>query len=79
MMAEKLEVFPNAKRKHPWDEWLNGEVWALSANEDFSGRVIPMRTQVYAAAKARDLRVRSRIKNGKLIVQAYTPNGTDGT
>ncbi len=38
-MARRLDEFPGAAaRRYPWEQWLNGEVWQLSAGEDFTSK-----------------------------------------
>jgi hypothetical protein len=54
VMAEKLADMPSKRgraQKHPWDEWADGSVWKITKDQDFSGAVESMRTQLYGKAR----------------------------
>jgi len=57
----------------PWDEWLDGSVWELTAEEDYPGmKDSQMRSFVYRAARARDIPVTTKIPQdgGSVRLQA---------
>jgi hypothetical protein len=65
-MARKLEAFPGlSTRRYPWEEWLNGEVWELFSDEDFTAKT---RT-IVATARIRGRKmggsVRTRLLQGE--------------
>jgi len=59
---------------YPWGQWFDGRTWVLDPLEDFpSTNLERFRRQVYYAAKHYELAVRTRIRDGKLYIQAYEP------
>lgn len=72
-MAQKVDKMPELERtfvsKYPWDEWLNGDIWELTENQDIP-TAKTFQSTVQAAAKRRGMKARTRVKNGKLYVQA---------
>ena len=60
-MARKLDEFPGlGTRRYPWEEWLNGEVWELFADEDYNSKT---KTIVGAArTRARQMGGRARTR-----------------
>jgi hypothetical protein len=74
----KDSVFPTRTRsKHPWDEWLDGQVWQLTEGEDFHGSRENFRAAAGAAAQNRHGKVRTRTgtENGVrfMVIQFYQP------
>lgn len=57
--------------KYPWEQWLDGQVWALTPKVDFSAGMRSMRVFVHQTATRRGMRVRTRIGlDGLLYIQA---------
>lgn len=69
-MAERIEEFP-AGTRHPWGEWLDGQVWKLTPGVDFTASTESMRVSAHRAAARRGVRVRATCEGGDLILQAY--------
>lgn len=72
-MARVLEDFDFRKRphsRHPWDTWLDGQVWELRQGVDFSSEPPNMRGAAHAAAAKRGLTVRTSIRGPVLTLQA---------
>lgn len=79
-MAEKVNSLPKAnygRGKYPWDEWLDGDVWRLTAGEDFGALPYAFRVNAYAVARKRGLKVSVQLEDedGKQYVymQAHKP------
>lgn len=72
-MAKKVNEWPTtARRRYPWEQWLDGEMWELERGTDFYNTPNAFRTQAYVAATARGVKVRTTAKkNGSLVIQAY--------
>ena len=76
-MAHVLDSFPEdgfhrGREKYPWDEWFDGQVWQLNRGIDFPSTPGEFRSQVYVAARRRDLMVRTAVLDGNiLIIQAW--------
>jgi hypothetical protein len=62
-MARKVEEFPDApsQARYPWDEWLDGDVWELTAGVDFNGKPESLRSVADVQAKKRGGRVQARL------------------
>jgi hypothetical protein len=75
-MAKKLKEFDfnrTSRSAYPWDQWLDGNVWALEAGADFEGKMGKLQSAAYVAAKARGGKVRTqRIDETTLAIQFYT-------
>jgi hypothetical protein len=81
VVAEKLENFPGGARtkgggrKYPWDEWLDGSIWLLRKDEDYSSTTLSFRATISKTAKREGKKVRSRtVKDERgegLAIQAY--------
>ena len=74
-MASKLKQFTFRGRgrqasRHPWDEWLNGDIWKLVKGTDFSCRVESFRSMAYAAAHYRGLKFQSQIDGDTIVIRA---------
>lgn len=82
-MAEQLESYSFTKGgpSYPWDEWLNGNVWRLTAGKDFTSKAEVFRSMANSRAKQRGLGLRTNLeKTGKgataktfLVMQAFKP------
>lgn len=73
-MAEKLGEFPPAgnRRKYPWEDWLNGEIWMLRRGTDFDAdvQIWSVRSAATMYAHRHGLRIRTSIwDNDTLIVE----------
>jgi hypothetical protein len=78
-MAQTVSALPPNQygdRKHPWDTWLDGQIWLLDPEEDFDVSVASFRAQTITTASRRGLKVRTRVRPEGLYVQAYTPDDT---
>lgn len=63
--------------EHPWIDWLDGQVWQLTPGQDFHHPIDRFRQHVYYIAKTHDLRVRTIVRDGTLIIRA-TPRPQPG-
>lgn len=72
-MAEVLENYEFSRRNsiYRWEDWLDGQVWKLTFNLDFTVKYSSMRAMVAVEAKRRGLKVRSRLDDNVLVIQAY--------
>jgi hypothetical protein len=69
-MAEKLATFdftapsaitsPTEKAVYPWEEWLDGDIWQLTQDEDFDTHPLMMERIIRTRATARGAKVRLR-------------------
>ncbi len=73
-MAKKVDAWPTNTRgaRYPWDEWLDGDIWALETGKDFGMNAENFRAQVYIAAKNRGMTVTTARKGKILYVKAVT-------
>ena len=77
-MAEVVEDPGNwlernkTRDKYPWDEWLNGQVWQLTPQVDFTEHLNLFRSLAYQQARNRDLKLVSRTLGGLLWIQAVS-------
>lgn len=81
-MAKQLKTFdfptkPGGRQEqYPWDNWLNGEIWELTRDEDFTITPENFAKTAYTAARRRDLKVRTDSNQNVLVLQAYeSPEG----
>ncbi len=77
-MAEKLTDYKFTRGRigtqYPWGEWLDGNIWKLTAGVDFTCKPGSMRTNTWKAAKAHGVSVRTSMPgDGSLILQAILP------
>lgn len=63
--------------KHPWDEWLDGQVHRLAPDRDFDVATEVMRTQILNEARRRELTVRTRTKQGWIEISGVEPRKVD--
>jgi hypothetical protein len=59
-MARKLDAFPGGP-PYDFDRWFDGSPWLLRKGEDFEIDIASMRAAVSRAAKARGLKVRTKL------------------
>jgi hypothetical protein len=68
-MAEKLtkfdfqkpsEITSTEKMPYPWTQWLDGDIWKLTAGEDFHTHPLMMERIIRTRATSRKARVRLR-------------------
>jgi hypothetical protein len=65
-MARKLDAFPGlSTRRYPWEEWLNGEVWQLFPDEDFTSKTPTLVAGARIRAKKMGGTVRTRLLQGE--------------
>jgi hypothetical protein len=65
-VAQKLDSFPGlSTRRYPWEEWLNGEVWQLFPEEDFTAKTRTIVATARARAKGMGGTVRTRLLQGE--------------
>lgn len=70
-MARKLKAFPEDQvSKHPWDDYLNGDIWEIQQGEDFDCKPVVMRNQIYNTAHKRDLDARVSVRGNIIVFQA---------
>jgi len=53
-MAEVLKAMPKRKpraRRHPWDEWTDGQVRKIKRGQDYAGTTEAMRVRLYSVAR----------------------------
>ena len=63
-MARTLEQFPSptsGRRRYPWDQWMDGQIWLLVPDEDFTAKPTTIRTMATQQAIRRGGRVRCRV------------------
>lgn len=54
-------------------EWLDGNTWLLEADADFTGKPETARTKLAVFATENGMFAQSKILNGDIAFQAYTP------
>lgn len=62
---------PATRRKFPWDEWTNGEVWQAIEGEDFAANHAVFKSQLRTRAEKLGREVRTRVEkseNGSVSV-----------
>ena len=74
-MAQEIKQLPPVGGhipydEYPWDEWLNGKVWTLVRDLDFTVEVTAMRAYAYRAARSRGIKVKTVRTPGKLHIKA---------
>ena len=73
-MANKIAEFtfrgPGSKC-HPWDEWLDGNIWKVTQGIDFPGQPRYFRNSIHTQAKNRGLKVHTNIDGQSIIFQTY--------
>lgn len=73
-MAEQLDTFdfpgPGRRSLYPWDEWLNGSVWRLTAGEDFTTTPKAFMRAANAAGARRGLAVQSTTAGAAVVIRA---------
>lgn len=65
----KLPELSDARKKHPWDLWLDGAEHMIQLEQ--ASDVLSLRTYIYKKAKARGLKVRTTINTNELTIQAH--------
>jgi hypothetical protein len=85
LVATKLDAFPSRSQagQLPLSEWLDGGVWELQADVDFSTSIASVRATLRAAAKCQGLKLRTRVTRlegvEKLVIQAHGAAVNAGT
>lgn len=72
-MAEILDQFPfrSQRSSQPWDQWLDGRIWKLTAGVDFTGALSTFRTRLFTIGKNRGLSVQTKIVSpNEIVIQA---------
>jgi hypothetical protein len=79
-VARKLEAFPGlSTRRYPWEEWLNGDVWQLFPDEDFTSKTRTIVAAARSRAKKMNGTVRTRLLQSddgreSVVLQFVTPS-----
>jgi hypothetical protein len=61
-MAQRIDEWPKSlSTGYPWDEWLDGSIWKLKADEDFKAKVQTFRSNAGTQARKRGGKIRSRL------------------
>jgi len=68
--VENLGTIRSGGSKYPWDEWLDGGVWAIKRGEDFDVSVATFRSTAYTTANRRHLNLTSRVDGDTVLLQA---------
>lgn len=53
----RLPETQDARKKYPWDEWFNGDIYVLTAGEDFTMSLMSMRAYIYKMATQHAVKV----------------------
>ena len=71
-MATIVEALPESKRssRHPWDEWLDGQVRLLEPGTDFASKVSSFQAIAFQTAKRRGLGLKIRVRPEGVYIQA---------
>jgi hypothetical protein len=62
---------PTTRRKFPWDEWTNGEMWQAIEGEDFAANHAVFKSQLRTRAEKLKMNVQTRVEkpeNGSVSV-----------
>ena len=59
-------------RAYPWDEWLDGQIRKLDRVTDFDGPAMSVERVIRTSANRRGIRVRIRVENDSIYLQAHT-------
>jgi hypothetical protein len=86
-MAKKLEAFPGEgtgePRRYPWQEWTDGGVWEIRADEDYDVDTENMRVSLHIKADALGIKVRTtkvRDDQGEgLAFQFFDPDAKEAS
>ena len=63
------------RTSYPWNEWLDGQIWELTAGKDFEVAIETMRGTVISTINRRGKASRTKIDGEKLYIQAVERNG----
>jgi len=76
-MASVLKnfTFPKLQAALPWDKWLDGRIWQLTAGEDFKVKINTMRLKAFLEAKKKGGKVRTNIRGNTIIIQFFPKTG----
>ena len=66
-----MECLNSTGKAYDWDNWLNGDVWLIEKDADFTCDPNSFRSQVDIAARARGLRVRTKKVPEGMQIQAH--------
>ena len=71
-MAKKVSAWPknSSNTRYTWDQWLDGNIWALTKGDDFEQDSEHFRAQVYIAARNRGKKARTTRAGDVLHIQA---------
>lgn len=61
---------------YPWHDWFDGTTWELTPGDDFTEQVTNFRQRCYREAYSRQYRLRTRLLDGKLYLQALAWDGS---
>lgn len=71
-MAQVLtdhRVISRAESAYPWGEWFDGQVWSLTAGEDYQCTSQGMAANIYARAERQGVKVVVNCSRGGVILQ----------
>lgn len=60
-------------KRYPWDTWMDGHIWQLTAGEDFTCKPGSFAIQARRAARERGMRLRIRSLPDMVLLKAYKP------
>lgn len=72
-MARKVAQMPNRygnRAQYPWSDWFDGDVWELTADEDFKVKPARFRATAYMAAARRSMQISVMIRDDLVYIQA---------
>jgi hypothetical protein len=83
-MSKIVSAFPQGNKRaplYPFDEWLDGNIYELERGEDKDFLVSPegIRSSIHNYAKRNGIRVRTKIRENSVFVQALEPEDDDPT
>lgn len=77
-MADTTNMWPTwaqptgQRTEYPWDDWFNGDIWVLTHGRDFTAKLASFRVIAYAAARRRNIRLKTGLKpdGSSIAIQA---------
>lgn len=81
-MAEQLKSFEFISRRSarfPWSEWMNGCIWRVKRDVDFTTRADSFRSELHRQAFRLRKTVQTRIVDEKTIVFQFSDKSNEDT
>jgi hypothetical protein len=69
-MAEQLANFDFPKKKYPWEEWLDGNIWRIKKGEDYDIDTENMRIMICNKGRGVGKKIESTIEDDSIVFQA---------